>query len=153
MPREQSRKVSRSDTYTRRQCLDRRAFAIKCAFFGDQASRAVDNGSAAPPRWTERSGFRSATQAGTKARPFGGGGTREKGNVARKRRTYRADRPAVDAGGSDPGEKAPVIGRIAGHPRPLAFRMVKHGNLPATTPVAPPTESDSGERFAMPHAT
>jgi hypothetical protein len=34
-----------------------------------------------------------------------------------------------------PDEEAPVISRIASHPRPLAFRRVKHANLHTTTPV------------------
>ena len=62
------------------------------------------------------------------------------------RRAHRADRPAVDAGGSDPGEEASVIRRIAVHPRPFAFCMVEHANLHAMTFVL-----GDGVRFRRAH--
>lgn len=126
---EQSGEMSCPDTHASRQRLDTHVIAIKRAIFDDQTNRAFYGRAATPPCWTERSGFRSAPETRTKPRRFGGSGTREETNVARMRRSNRADGPTIDACGSDAGKEAPVVSRIAGHPRSLAFRIVEDTNL------------------------
>jgi hypothetical protein len=163
MLREQSGEMSRAYTHSRGEHLDGRAFAVECAVIGYQTCRAFRVGAAAAPRWTEGSGFGTAAKTGAKSGRFGGGSAREETNIARVCGSNRADRPAIDAGRSDTGKEAPVIGRVAGHPRSLAFRITStptsvgciihptgRSPIPAS---APGTESESGEHGARPHAS
>jgi hypothetical protein len=126
---EQSGEMPRAYTHARGEHFDGRTLAVKCAVIGYQTCRAFHGGAAAAPCWTEGSGFGAAAKTGAKSGRFGGGSAREETNIARVCGSNRVDRPAIDAGRSDTGKEAPVIGRVAGHPRSLAFCMVKHANL------------------------
>jgi hypothetical protein len=142
---EQSGEMPRAYTHPSGEHFDGRTLAVKCAVIGYQTCRAFHGGAAAAPCWTEGSGFGTTAKTGAKSRRFGGGSAREETNIARVCGSNRADRPAIDAGRSDTGKEAPVMGWVAGHPRSLAFRIVEHVNLRWLRRACGRTESDPGE--------
>ncbi|MCY1181861.1 hypothetical protein D9M73_223910 [compost metagenome] len=72
-----------------------------------------------------RCGFRPAAQAGAQTRLLGSSGRQAEQGIFRFGRGCRADRPAIDAGGSDTDEKTPVEARVAAGQGPVAHIMVK----------------------------
>ena len=121
--------MSRSYTHPSGKHFDGRTIAIERPLIGDQTRGAFHGGTAAEPCRAKWSGFGTAAKTGAKSRGFGGGSAREKTDIARVRRSYRADGPAIDARGSTPSKEAAVIGRVAGHSRPFAFCFVEQANL------------------------
>ena len=124
---------------------------------GNKTGRAFCGGDASSPCRTERSGFRSAPKARTKACRFSGSGTREKLNVSSQCWPDGAHGSAIDASGSDPAEKQTVISRITAHPGSFTFGMVEHGEtllvLTRSDEGAQPMESESSEQSVDPRAT
>ena len=124
MSRKQPRQMARPDAEPRREGLE---IVVVEGARRDQPQRARHQRRAARPGRRARGGLGSAAPACPEAGALRGRRAREESHVLAARSARRADRPAVDAGGHDAGEEAPVEAAVARQQRPVAAVGVERG--------------------------